>query len=483
VTRGLTEYLARFAPAGSASLDDLIGCWSRAARTDLTAWGQAWLRATGTPSLSATVLTGAGPAVAVTQHLPRPQRIGVALYDRRPSVLLGGTGPGGLRLRRTIPVELAGDETQLHGLAGEPEPAAVFANAGDWALAQVSLDPVSLAALAAVAFDVGDPLTEAALWNAAWHMVRTGHLGAVDYAALAARRLARASAAGGTGAAGVTDAGAADAGYPSPLTAGAISALLARAVACADRYVRREDRAAVRTAVADIALGAALTPGVSPARHRALLAGFTASAQTETHLAAARTLLDEASGGGETGEAGRPGRVDLALRGALVLALATRGRARPADLDGLTAADPVAGEPLRAACAAAEPEPAAKQAAWAVALDPRTPQRLARVSAENFWVPGQEELLAPYRDRYFTEALPALNAADARGERRAARLGRLLFPGLLDDPGPRAAARAALDAGGLTARIRTVLLDEEAELRVVAAVRAARPPSLAAGPV
>ena len=141
---------------------------------------------------------------------------------------------------------------------------------------------------------------------------------------------------------------------------------------------------------------------------------------------------------------------DLALRGALVLALAARGRARPADLDGLTAADPVAGEPLRAACTAAQPEPAAKQAAWATALDPHSPQRLARACAESFWVPGQEDLLDQYRDRYFAEALPALSAADARGERRAPRLARLLFPGLLGDPGTLAAARAALDAGGLT---------------------------------
>ena len=138
--------------------------------------------------------TSAGPAVAVTQRLPRPQQVSLALYDRLPSGQPGTTGPGGLRLRRTVPVELGADETRLIGLAGEPVPAAVFANAGDWALAQVSLDPVSLAALAAVAFDVGDPLTEAALWNAAWHAVRTGQLAAVDYAALAARRLARASA-------------------------------------------------------------------------------------------------------------------------------------------------------------------------------------------------------------------------------------------------------------------------------------------------
>jgi aminopeptidase N len=448
VTRGLADYLTRFAPAGSASLDDLIGCWSRAAGRDLTDWADTWLRTAGTPSLAATLTAGPGGTIAalnVRQDPPRPHRVGVALYDRA-----GGPGHP-LRHRRTELAELDGAETRLDQLAGEPLPAAVFVNAGDWALAQVTLDQASLAALAESAFDVGDPLTEAALWNAAWHMVRSGHLAVVEYVALAARRLA--------GAPGST-----------PLTPAAAEALLDRAVTAADRYGPAEARVALRTAVAGVALGAALVPGVSAPLHRALLIGLAASAQGDVQLAAVRTLLDGAPSGPVTGTPAAP-PADLALRGALVRALARHGQARPADLDGLTAADPVAGQPLRAAAEAARPDAAAKEAAWTAALDPGTSPRIARAYAEGFWIPGQDSVLAGYRARYFAEALPLLAERDGRGEKLARRLARSLFPVTLDDPATLAAARGALDGGGLTSRIRAVLLEEEAELRTARAIR------------
>ena len=184
VTRGLSDYLTRFADQGSARLDDLLGCWSRASGRDLAGWADAWLRTAGTPRLAATLTEAPDATIAsltVTQDLPRPHRVGVALYDAAEA--------GRLRHRRTELVELTGAATELSALAGEPLPAAVFVNAGDWALGQVTIDDRSLAALAGAAFDVGDPLTEAACWNSAWHMVLTARLAAADYADLVARRL------------------------------------------------------------------------------------------------------------------------------------------------------------------------------------------------------------------------------------------------------------------------------------------------------
>jgi hypothetical protein len=55
-------------------------------------------------------------------------------------------------------------------------------------------------------------------------------------------------------------------------------------------------------------------------------------------------------------------------------------------------------------------------------------------------VPGQEELMAGYCDRYFTEALPALAA---RRQRPKARLSRLLFPATLVSDAAIEAANAA----------------------------------------
>ena len=79
--------------------------------------------------------------------------------------------------------------------------------------------------------------------------------------------------------------------------------------------------------------------------------------------------------------------------------------------------DPVAGEQNRATCRALRPDAAAKLQAWTAALAAEADWRLAVASASGIWVPGQGELLgrswlAEYRDRYFAEALPAL---DGRG--------------------------------------------------------------------
>jgi aminopeptidase N len=74
------------------------------------------------------------------------------------------------------------------------------------------------------------------------------------------------------------------------------------------------------------------------------------------------------------------------------------------------------------------PTAEAKEAGWAAALSSGTPARIAEAYAAGLWMPGQEELMAGYRDRYFAEALPQL--AD-RPRRQAQRLSRLLFPSIL----------------------------------------------------
>jgi aminopeptidase N len=470
VTRGLADYLTQFADQGTARLDDLIACWSRASGRDLTGWADGWLRTVGTPRLGAVMTETADGAIAsltVTQDLPRPHRVGVALYDAGER--------GRLRHRRTELVELTGAATPVSHVVGEPLPAAVFVNAGDWALAHVTIDDRSLAALAGAAFDVGDPLTEAACWNAAWHMVLAGRLAAADYAPLVARRLLNATvpAAAATPPAATATPPADTPPAATPLTATAVTALLNRALTGADRYVPRRDRAAVRIVIADAALSAARAPSVPGPLRRALLAGFAASAQTDAHLAIVRALVDGDVSAAVDVSIDGFGAVDLTLRAALVRALAIRGLARPADLAALTEADPVSGRPLRARCEATRPDPAAKETAWIAALDERTPQSLARAHAQGIWIAGQESLLNRYLDRYFTEALPALSARDARGDRLAPRLADLLFPVTLDEGATAAAVRAALDADGLTDRLRTILRTQEAELRTAADVRSA----------
>jgi aminopeptidase N len=65
--RGLGDYLGRFA-FSSTTVDDLVGCWSRASGQDLAGWADQWLRAEGTTTIR---LDETG---AVVQDVPRRQR-------------------------------------------------------------------------------------------------------------------------------------------------------------------------------------------------------------------------------------------------------------------------------------------------------------------------------------------------------------------------------------------------------------------------
>ena len=56
---GLADFMRRFG-GGSASLDDLIGCWSRSSGRDLRGWAQEWLRTEGASTLRASVTGRAG---------------------------------------------------------------------------------------------------------------------------------------------------------------------------------------------------------------------------------------------------------------------------------------------------------------------------------------------------------------------------------------------------------------------------------------
>jgi hypothetical protein len=80
-------------------------------------------------------------------------------------------------------------------------------------------------------------------------------------------------------------------------------------------------------------------------------------------------------------------------------------------------------------------------AGWAVALSGSEPTRMAQACATGIWVPGQEELMTGYRDRYFTEALPALVTRKLAWSK--SRLGSVLFPATLVSEATIEAADAA----------------------------------------
>ncbi|HMD24753.1 MAG TPA: M1 family aminopeptidase, partial [Streptosporangiaceae bacterium] len=368
--RGLSDYLTRFA-FSSATLDDLVGCWSRASGQDLAGWAEQWLRAEGTTAI---VLDADG---AVVQDVPRRQRIGIGLYD------LGGDGQ--LHRRCLVRAELDGERTVVAGLTSAD---AVVLNDQDLSYTRAGFDVRSARALAAAACQVDDPLSEAVCWNGFWLLVTSGELPAAQFTDMVRRRLQ---------AGGLPEVG--------------VETLLSRAVEAADAWAPPRQRAGLREQVA-----AATRTAAGDARK--LLTGFAASAQADGQLATLGAWLAGA-------EPPDGLALDAELRTRILFTLAARGLARGEDIDALPRLDPVTGEVNRTTCLAMQPDLAAKEAAWTVALSPGEPARIAQACAAGIWVPGQEELMTGYCDRYFTEALPALAP---RKQRPKARLSRLLFP-------------------------------------------------------
>lgn len=429
---GLTDYMTRFA-GGSASLDDLIACWSRACGSDLASWADEWLRTEGTSALRASLTAGPDGTIEsldVVQDAPRTHRICIGLYD-----LSGGR----LIRRRLVSAEVSGARALVGAAAGEAVPDAIVLNDGDHTYARIEFDEGTLDALARVAMDVGDPVTEAACWNAAWQMMTGGALAATDLGSLIARRL------GGM-----------------ELVAG-LEVLLERAVRCADVYAPRAERDGLLTLIARACLDAAgLAPAGSP-RRRALAAGFAASGHSGRELELMRSWL--------TGTSRPDGlEIDGDLRGRILRTLSSHGLASDDDLDSLVAADPVGGERNRATCRAVRPDGAAKEAAWTAALAEGPDWRMALAYANGVWVPGQETLMAGYLDRYFREALPALDGRETRVMRN---LARALYPATLAGSATLTASAAAVESGGLSHGLRLVVLEQEAILRSVLAARSA----------
>jgi aminopeptidase N len=445
---GLSDYLTRCRAAGVGALDDLVGCWSRASGRELAGWAGEWLRTEGV-SLLRPELTpapdGTIGSLVIHQDSPdspptlRTQQIGIGLYDR------DGTR---LRRRRLVSAQVSGARTDVPGLAGDPLPSALVLNDGDLSYTRISFDEASLRALAGAAMDVGDPLTEAVCWNAAWHMVRSGQLAAADLAALIVRR-----AAGGD------------------LPLEGTEVLLERAVGCADVFAPPADRARIRERVAGAVarLARQAVPG-SP-RQRALARGFAAAAQSDGQLGLLRAWL-----AGAELPAGLALTADLRSR--ILYTLSARGLASDADLDTLAGLDPVQGEQHRATCRAMRPDPGDKEAAWLLALARDGDWRMAQASARGLWVPGQEELMTGYLDRYLSQALTAL---DGHPEPRLGRgLARLLYPATLVARGTLAATAAALRDSRLSDGLQLIVREQDAILRAALTARsAARRPGLA----
>jgi aminopeptidase N len=439
---GLRDYLTTYAWL-TTSLTDLIDCWSHASDRDLAPWATQWLQQPGVNTLRPEITIGPDGMVtsfAIVQEPPldatgplRTHVLTIGIYELEGYQLVQ---------QRRIGVTLSDDWTHVPELTGIPMPAAIIVNDTDLTFAAIKLDPVSWRSLVSFAMDVTDPLAESVCWSAAFDMVQAAELEAAEFAAIVARRMT-----GGTRVVGLDE-------------------LLDRAVAAADFFADATERAAGRRQLAAAALTAAELAQPGSRDQRILARGFATCADSPAQRDLLRYWL-----GGRSLPADLV--VDLELRAKILTTLAAHDQATEEDLASYVADDPVGGDIVRATCDARRPTQDAKEAAWTAALAEGQPPRLALAHAQGFWVPGQEDLVDGFRDRYFTEALPALRGHDARNIQR---LARALYPVTLADKATLAATDAELDRLDPADVIRTILLEQRTLLSRMINARAAVQP-------
>ena len=387
---GLRGYLTRHA-FGNARLADLIGAVAASSGQDLTAWSRAWLQTAGPSVLRCefrTDASGAFTELAVVQDgaVMRPHRIAVGLYQRS-----GGTvaRTGGLA------VEVTGARTEVPELAGARQPDLLLLNDDDAGYVLVRFDPRSLRTVLEAVGELPGAPARAVCWNTAIDMTRQGELPVPAFAGMLARGMAT---------------------EPSVPVLHALDKHAEQLITqLASPGQARAAKLALAAAAAQL-LGTA-QPGSDHQLAWAQLLAWTATADDQLDLIAA--LL--------TGRTVIPGLlVDAELRWSLLQRMAATGRADDAAIDARLAADPGdAGRRNAAACRAAIPDAAHKEAAWRLLTGGRAGPETVSAVARGFIQPEHADLLAGYAAGYLAVIEDLWASSD--GHQRI-QLGTRLFP-------------------------------------------------------
>jgi aminopeptidase N len=373
---GLRTYFKEFA-FGNATFADLLRHLEDASGRELQGWAQEWLQTAGVNTLTPEfTLNEDGTyrtfAVRQTAHPDWPtlrrHRIGIGLYNR-----VDG------RLVRTeqVEVDIEGELTTIAELSDTDvtQPDLLLLNDGDLAYAKIRLDERSLATALSSLSDLDDSLARALVWSAAWDMTRDAEMSISDYVELVLANIGQE-----TDAWGVTR----------------IPANTALAVATYSAPAKR----AATAARWEAGLRSLIDTAAPGSDHQlTFVRSFAAAAHTDAAIADLRALLE--------GSLSFDGlEVDQDLRWSLIAGLARTGAIGEAEIaDELARDNTISGHEKAAAARASRPDAEAKAAAWeAVVVTTGTPNETSREISLAFNQPRQEEVLAPYVDRYFEAA-------------------------------------------------------------------------------
>jgi len=404
-SRGMSAYFAEHA-WGNTTLDDLVGALEQASGRDLQPWRTAWLETAGVDRLGVEQ-TDDGPVLtAIGAHgAPHPQVVGVGAYRRADDVLeeVGA-----------VMVEVDGERTPIEGL---PEADLYLVNHDDTTFATTRPDAAGRELLVGRPSGLPTTLARAVAMATVWDMLSN----------------AEATAAEAVGA--LTDV------LRVETVETVVDPYLDLALRAAHQWAPESERAG-------------LEAQVGAAAQRLVDAGVS-------RQAALRALVRTASDADDLERVRTTAGDDIDLEWYVLQRRAELGDLDLDAVEALQERDPDPDAWVRALCVkAASPLAEAKEEAWTAVVDRSVPVQSARVVALTFWRPGQEDVLAPYAQRYL-EALPTLHEG---GMIPGLALTATLFPVFaVDEAWVRhardvAAAEAApVVVGALTERSEEVL--------------------------
>ncbi|MEU6257020.1 aminopeptidase N [Streptomyces sp. NPDC047043] len=349
---GMTAYFARHA-WGNTTLQDLIDALSEAGGRDLDAWRTAWLATAGTDRFS---LERDGESVTlVAADTPRPQVLAVGAYGR-----------DGAALKRTAlaRVEVTQARTAVTGLPSSAD--VLLINDDDLTFATTRPDAASRDTLFRTAAQLPTAISRGVAVATVWDMLTTGEATAAEAGRCVTEVLA----------AETSDA--------------VIEPYLTMAANIAELWAPPGERAGLTAAVAAVCRRLAADPG----RRQVALRGLARTATGPDDLA----WLREQAGD------------DVDLHWRALVREAELGDDVSSETAALLERDPDPDAWVRALTVrAALPDPAVKAEVWQkLAVDRTVPVQAVRQVAAAFWRPGQDELLAPYAERYL-DSIPHLH--------------------------------------------------------------------------
>lgn len=380
---GLRAYFKEFEYA-NPEFKDLLAALEKSSGRELQSWAQEWLQTAGVNTLSPEFTlnedTSAGSGhratyagLAVRQTAPadwptlRRHRLGIGFYN---------AGPDGVLTRTDyLEVDVEGELTKVPEAVGKQQPDLLLLNDQDLAYAKIRLDERSLTTALSSLSKIDDSLPRALVWSAAWDMTRDAEMSISDYVELVLANIGQE-----TDAWGVTR----------------IPANTALAVAT---YSAPAKRAAL-AARWEQGLRELLEKAAPGSDHQLTFArSFAAATHTDAAIADLKALLD-----GSLSFEGL--EIDQDLRWSLIAGLARAGGFGEAEIAAeLERDNTISGQEKAAAARASRPDAEAKAAAWdAAVVSTSTPNETAREISLAFNQPRQDDVLAPYLDRYFEAA-------------------------------------------------------------------------------